>query len=110
MTVTSGEIIEQRARSPDTLKERLARWQFQPPTSYDFFSGFEVFNLENYLYVLYGMDYQTNLDAIAYRYPEAQLAAQLVKENTAFAKQALQQLPSHRALIDKIKQYGLSHI
>ena len=42
---------------PERLKERLARWRFQPPSAYDFTSKDEVFNLDNYLYVLYGMKF-----------------------------------------------------
>ena len=95
---------------PDSLKERLARWKFQPPSPYDFFSGFEIFNLENYLYVLYGMNFDTNLHAISSRYQEKMQATAMIKQINAYAQQACGKLPEHRALIEKIHQFGLQKI
>ena len=92
---------------PESLKEQLARWRYQPPTQYDFTNRFEIFNLENYLYVLYGMEYPTNIELIKGRLNQQTLADNefsIIKENT---QMALQRLPKNRALIDKINQFGL---
>lgn len=101
---------QQESSIPDSLKERLARWQFQPPSRYDFFSGFEIFNLENYLYVLYGMSFDTQTGALAHRHQQHQQALQMTQQIDTYAKQALQHLPEHRALIEKIHQFGLQKI
>ncbi len=41
----------------DTLLDRLELWKTQSPNQLDFYSGCEIFTLENYLYVLYGMEF-----------------------------------------------------
>ena len=39
--------------APDSLLSRLEMWKHAPPSTYDFFSRFETFNLENYLYMYF---------------------------------------------------------
>ncbi|WP_458788494.1 tryptophan 7-halogenase, partial [Vallitalea sediminicola] len=46
---------------PDTLKARLQLWQQFSPQKEDFFSKFEIFDYDNYLYLLYGMNFKTKL-------------------------------------------------
>ncbi|MFY7914980.1 MAG: tryptophan halogenase family protein, partial [Rubrivivax sp.] len=43
----------------DLLRERLEMWRVRPPLASDFPSRFEMFNVENFLYVLYGMKFCT---------------------------------------------------
>lgn len=43
----------------DVLTERLTRWKAIPPKKSDFFSRFDLFDVDNYLFVLYGMRYRT---------------------------------------------------
>ncbi|MCV2361690.1 tryptophan 7-halogenase [Paucibacter sp. TC2R-5] len=43
----------------DVLAERLAMWKFNAPKKSDFFSRFDLFDVENFLFVLYGMKYKT---------------------------------------------------
>jgi len=92
---------------PDSLKERLARWQYQPPTSYDFASKFDIFNLENYQYILYGMDFETELTHYSQRLFNEQQAQIVFSDIQKQTKVALGKLPKHRDLLDKIYQYGL---
>jgi len=92
---------------PDSLQEKLARWQYQPPSRYDFSNKFDVFNLENYLYVLYGMKYPTDIVGYRSRLKHNELALSCFKENSEQAKYALSRLPKHRELLEKIYQYGL---
>ncbi|TKB44551.1 tryptophan halogenase family protein [Thalassotalea mangrovi] len=89
------------------LQERLQRWQWQLPSAYDFASGYEIFNLENYLYVLYGMEFCTDLSQSQYRYNEQQRVAQLQHQLQQHRQQLLKQLPEHRQLLAKIRQFGL---
>lgn len=95
---------------PDSLQERLERWRYQPPTKYDFFSGVEIFNLENYLYVLYGMHYPTAsglLNTKTNQVARAEAYRQWLEQQS---EQALKHLPSNRELINKIKQYGFKKL
>ena len=99
-------------RRPETMSaeliKRLSLWQDFIPDREDFFSKFEVFDLENYLYVLYGMD----------RTPEALGNKQAVDSATVQQRKRLElitnkmvsELPEHRQLLDKIKQYGLQRV
>jgi tryptophan halogenase len=92
---------------PDSLKERLERWQFQPPSAYDFASKFDIFNLENYQYILYGMDFDTDLGHFSKRLSQDDKANKVFDEIKAQREFAISKLPKHRELIDKIYQYGL---
>jgi tryptophan halogenase len=47
------------AKRSDILSERLAMWKVNPPKKSDFFSRFDLFDVDNFLFVLYGMKYQT---------------------------------------------------
>ncbi len=89
----------------DNLKDQLALWKNHSPSPDDFFSKFEIFDVENYLYVLYGMQYPTQNKPLNQSYvnmAEQQFAA--VGER---AQALLKELPRHRDLLDKIKQYGM---
>lgn len=96
--------------APDSLLEKLDYWKFNCPTQSDFSSKYEVFQLENYQYVLYGMDFMTNIQQISQRYPHIQLANKEVKRMQQQALQLQKSLSGHREIIDKIKQHGLSKI
>ena len=99
-----------RSTAPDTLLERLDYWQFNLPTQSDFSSKYEVFQLENYQYVLYGMDFKTDLSQISQRYPHAEMAMNESKKIKQHALNLQSNLQSHREIINKIKQYGISKI
>ncbi|NKF51007.1 tryptophan 7-halogenase [Shewanella sp. WXL01] len=93
---------------PDGLKQRLALWQTAMPITDDFFSRFEVFNLDNYLYVLNGMKFKGDFVAAS-----SQSNKSAGKGNPAIesmANQLLAELPEHRDLINKIHQFGLQTV
>jgi len=93
---------------PDSLLELLEYWKVQSPTKEDFFSKFEVFDVENYLYVLYGMKFNTKKPLLTKEY-ESQASQQILQLDKA-KKQYATELPRHRELISKIKQYGLQKL
>ena len=92
------------------MQQKLALWRYQLPSRYEFASTMEIFNLENYLYVLYGMDFDTDIapwtvtDAQQSQYQAQQ--AQLLQ----YVQAARKQLLPHRELIARIKQYGISKV
>ncbi|MBW8184432.1 tryptophan halogenase family protein [Shewanella nanhaiensis] len=93
---------------PDELARKLSLWQTHIPNREDFFSKFEVFDLENYLYVLYGMKYQTQADALTEK--QMSLAIKQSHQLDQVALQLIGELPEHRDLLEKIKLYGLQSI
>ncbi|MDP4985499.1 tryptophan halogenase family protein [Pseudoalteromonas tunicata] len=95
-------------RLSDELKQKLAIWQNNPPLSTDFFSKFEVFDVENYLYVLYGMHYLTKPSYIdAKSFEQDQILAQQVEDHS---QKLIASLPSHRELIDKLARFEFSKL
>jgi tryptophan 7-halogenase len=54
----------QDVKMSDVLAERLDIWRVNSPKKSDFFSRFDLFDVDNYLYVLYGMKYKTNRKAM----------------------------------------------
>jgi tryptophan halogenase len=95
---------------PEELRSKLAHWQTHIPSLYDFDRGFDAFRLENYLYVLYGMNFPTNINDIAYRFDDPDKAYEQFNIINKQAQQLATYLTSNRSIIDKIKQYGLSKI
>ncbi|CAM4153553.1 tryptophan halogenase family protein [Pseudoalteromonas byunsanensis] len=93
---------------PVSLQDKLALWQHCAISKDDFFSKFEVFDIENYLYVLNGMNFTGGSQFMSgqarHNYAEQ---VQRVKDTAAVYKQ---KLLSHRELINKIYQYGLPKV
>lgn len=95
------------ASIPESLQENLDYWRHQIPTDYDFHNKLSIFNLDNYLYVLYGMEFETDILASHFQYNDPQAYQQWLSQLRGYQSQLLKQLPDHRELITKIKQYGL---
>lgn len=104
--------LDNRAESsiPDSLKERLARWKHQPPNAYDFASKFDIFNLENYQYILYGMDFDTDMTNFSNRMSQDDKAQNIFDDIQRQTDLAVSKLPKHRDLIDKIYRHGLNKV
>ncbi|SDE02404.1 tryptophan halogenase family protein [Kordiimonas lacus] len=98
------------AKLPEGLRENLALWRTQPPTVYDFPNKFDVFGIENYLYVLYGMGFETDMAPLEHRYTDTVLAREDFGYVRQMADQMTGQLLPHRTLIDRIKQYGIQKV
>ncbi len=96
--------------TPDSLLERLALWKTQLPSSLDFHNGCEIFTLENYLYVLYGMEFDTDIDSLSDRYPDIEQAKTFFNLMAQSAQTLKEVLPSNRELVDKILEHGLQKI
>ncbi|GAB3018197.1 tryptophan halogenase family protein [Bowmanella dokdonensis] len=95
---------------PQSLQENLEYWRYQLPSHYDFTNVSGIFNLENYLYVLYGMHYPTQIaDRPGFAAP-AMAAEQKVQAMQKRAAQLAAQMLPHRELINRIRQYGLQRI
>lgn len=97
------------ATIPESLQTLLALWQYHPPYDHDFTSNNEVFPAASYQYVMYGMGFTSDLS-----FGQKQVADTFAQSQLAMAQQAkhkvLQALPTHRALLNKIKQFGLQPV
>lgn len=95
---------------PDRLQDLLTLWRYQSPGFHDEFDRVEeVFPAASYQYVLYGMNYRTDVEAAALA-PDATLADRARRENEVLTGRLRLKLPRHRALIDAITRHGLSAV
>lgn len=92
---------------PLSLQQRLAHWRLHPPGKYDFDYAFEPFVLDSYLFVLYGMKFNTDIRHNLSSYADIGRARALFAEIDRTTAILQQQLPSHRELIEKVYQYGM---
>ncbi|MES2016325.1 MAG: tryptophan halogenase family protein [Pseudomonadota bacterium] len=87
------------ASIPDSLQAKLAMWQGRAPHRLDFVSDLEMYPTSSWQYVLYGMEFKTQLHASATD-PARELDARREFQTIAeLSKRALADLPEHRALV-----------
>ena len=102
-TDTPFWIDNAEARSvPDSLRERLAMWRCRPPHRMDFITDVEMYPPSSWQYVLYGMEYSTDLGASRAAYPrfvDAQREFAMIRQ---VSQHALADLPAHRALVEQL--------
>lgn len=91
----------------ESLKSKLDLWKAFIPITDDFFSQFEVFYLENFLFVLYGMKYQTNA---AIGLEKQKEIAKYIDQHNVTTNELMANLPDHRGLLEKIKKFGLQEL
>lgn len=85
---------------PESLRDDLLVWSTRGPIAEDFDSSIELFPAASYQYVLYGMGFTPDFGAQSYLYNKASLANQILARNRQLTDQMLQNLPSHRTLIE----------
>ena len=93
---------------PKSLKDKLTLWNEFTPVRDDFFSQFEVFYLENFLFVLYGMNYKTI--PVRNTVQERNNCLARLQQRREIDGYLKEKLPNHRELLNKIKKYGLQSI
>lgn len=87
------------AKLSDVLAERLEMWKYSAPKKSDFFSRFDLFDVDNYLFVLYGMRYKTRPKAMtAY---EQEYFSREVQKIKMSAQALAGQLLGHRDWLDE---------
>ncbi|MEE2693159.1 MAG: tryptophan halogenase family protein [Pseudomonadota bacterium] len=91
---------------PDSLQERLALWRHRPPDAFDFPSLHECFEAFNYQYILYGMEFDTQVPPALHPHRDAALR-EFERVKTA-ARQAMARLPDHRALLRDVYARGFT--
>ncbi|WP_017446511.1 tryptophan halogenase family protein [Gayadomonas joobiniege] len=104
--------IDNRAAEsiPESLQEKLALWQYQVPSDDDFEQAVEVFPAASYLYILYGMGFNTQPDPLGISSGGQRLAEHYFSKNQQQFEHLAKSLTQHKTLLDKIQQYGLQKI
>jgi len=90
------------ASIPERLADLLAQWRLRPPGRFDFVLDTETFAFFNYQYILYGMGFHTDLGPGRADFTQGDEAQRLFAKIQRFADRAVQDLPSHRSLIQQI--------
>ena len=80
----------------------LDQWRHRPPNRYDFILDLESFAFFNYQYILYGMEFATDLPSEATDLAAMRAAEKLLLKIRRYGERAADDLPSHRQLIDRI--------
>lgn len=88
------------ASIPQTLQDKLAMWRSRPPHRLDFVSDLEMFLPASWQYVLYGMEFRTDLSAMRGIYEQGESARREFAAIQRVAALALDDLPAHRTLVE----------
>jgi len=94
------------ASIPGTLREKLAMWRCRPPTRLDFIADLEMYPPSSWQYVLYGMEFATDLAASRASYPRMEEARREFQAIRQVAQRAIADLPPHRALVEQVCARG----
>jgi len=87
---------------PEPLRERLAMWRCRPPHRMDFITDIEMYPPSSWQYVLYGMEYATDLALGRAAYPRVDDARREFAMIQQVSQHALADLPTHRALVEQL--------
>jgi flavin-dependent dehydrogenase len=90
------------ATIPDELQELLRQWRYRPPGRFDFILDVETFAFFNYQYILYGMEFQTDLSAGRSDFPNVAAARKLFERIRVLSEKAARDLPSHREIVSEL--------
>jgi tryptophan halogenase len=87
---------------PPSLREKLVKWKQRPPHRLDFVTDLEMFMPASWQYVLYGMEFRTDLEARRSAYPHVEAARNEFAMIRQAARRALDDLPDHRGLVEQL--------
>lgn len=90
------------ATIPETLRDRLAEWRHRAPHRLDFVTDLEMFMPASWQFILYGMEFRTDLHDQRGRYPRAEEARREFAMLRAVSQHAIRDLPAHRDYIAAI--------
>jgi glycine/D-amino acid oxidase-like deaminating enzyme len=95
------------ASIPASLKALLDQWRYRPPSRFDFAREVESFAFFNYQYILYGMEFRTDLPDGRGDAAEAERQFARIR---SFGDRASRDLPSHRALVEQMSRAAPSRV
>jgi tryptophan halogenase len=88
----------------------LDLWKYHPPHINDTDAQFDVFPIASIQYVLYGLNFKSDLSKQDYLYNNDALAQKHFQQNLKMLDKVKSKLPNHRDLIETIKLHGLQKI
>ncbi|WP_049628973.1 tryptophan halogenase family protein [Cellvibrio sp. pealriver] len=95
---------------PATLLAKLNHWRSHIPSKYDFDYAYEPFVLDSYLFVLYGMQYPTNLAHNQSTFQDREVARKKFMEINNVTAMLAKELPNQRELVEKVYKYGFQRV
>lgn len=97
---------------PESLKDLLMLWKYQPPWIRDTVRAGEMFPSASFQYVLFGMDTQNYYGEPNRRNNKknVEMARELFDENAKRAQQLVSRLPSNRELLKRLSEYSFPKI
>lgn len=93
----------------DRLKQALAYWEFHAPTASDFKTDYDIFKLENYKYILFGMKYFPKNDFINNQHCSID-KNKFFNELNDYKQKKLYKSIGHRAFIESVKNYRMKKL
>lgn len=93
-----------------SLRANLEQWKYQMPGMNDFRDIYETFTASSYQWIMYGMEFNTDLTLSQSAFP---FTKQIEREFIALQQivsSDIRRLPSHRELINKIREYGIPRV
>ncbi|MED5621074.1 tryptophan halogenase family protein [Ideonella sp. BN130291] len=90
------------ATMPPSLRDKLSMWRCRPPHRLDFIADLEMYQAASWQFVLYGMEFQTDMRAHAASHPRMDEARREFATIAQVAQHALADLPDHRALVEQL--------
>lgn len=91
------------ASIPDSLRDRLVEWRHRPPHRLDFVTDLEMFMPASWQFILYGMEFKTDLAAGRAQYSDNAAARREFDMLRAVSAHAVKDLPTNRELINAIR-------
>lgn len=101
------QLNREKQTIPPRLLALLEEWRYRPPSRTDFELQKEVFSSESYLYVLYGMGFDTDLSHMQRSMKAHDFAQKQFQINQQVIIQNKNKLLSHRDFIAQIKDTGM---
>ncbi len=86
----------------ESLRDKLAMWRCRPPQRLDFITDVEMYLPASWQYVLYGMEFKTELGAGSAALTRGEEARREFATIEQLGAHALRDLPPHRTLIEQL--------
>jgi tryptophan halogenase len=84
-------------------------WRSRPPHRLDFVTDIEMFLPASWQYILYGMEFKTDLEPMRAMYTRFDAAQREFGMIHAMSAHAAADLPDHRALVEHLCARGMQH-
>jgi len=94
------------ASASDYLKGKLEQWRHRPPSFLDIDASHDIFDENSWQYILYGMDFKTDISARAGAlrfYDDAKREFESIRQQS---QNALSAVPTHRDLVSEVVAHG----